>query len=256
MSAEAGLAQGPDADLDHEVREVLSRIHGVSQAMNAIPLELICGALTDLDAGRAAELLNERELRQLLTVGAVLERKSQDEGRLSLAHGVSALEYARLADRLEWTRQWYGVRSKRLWDWAHDELPPSLRTRYFSIVANAKVDVFEPPTYDQQMNVLRHRLEEAERQLEVANHRPAAHSTEQERYIEIGAAVERAAAELPEGWRIEIHLERGAGVVHLFAPAGEAVKFADAGEGFVGSLSDAIASSQNGIDADKIGARS
>ncbi|WAC72110.1 hypothetical protein OU995_21450 [Roseateles sp. SL47] len=51
-------------------------------------------------------------------------------------------------------------RSQRLWQWAHEELTEPLKTRYFNIVANGTADVMESPTYAQQYNLLRHRLDE------------------------------------------------------------------------------------------------
>lgn len=71
----------------------------------------------------------------------------------------------RLQERLEHTQYWYGTRHERLWHWAHEELTPELCHRFFSIVANGTVDGSEPPTYAQQFNMMKHRMEVAERQL-------------------------------------------------------------------------------------------
>jgi hypothetical protein len=71
----------------------------------------------------------------------------------------------RLQSRLEHTQSWYGARFKRLFEWAHGELNESLRNRYFSIVANGTADVFEPPTYAQELNIARYRAERAEADL-------------------------------------------------------------------------------------------
>jgi hypothetical protein len=68
----------------------------------------------------------------------------------------------RLVERHDHTRYWYGVRHKRLWHWAHDELAPDLRDRYFSILANGTADVHEEPTYAQQYNQMQWRMQAAE----------------------------------------------------------------------------------------------
>lgn len=46
--------------------------------------------------------------------------------------------------------------------------------------------------------------------------------TQEERWIEIGKAVERACAELPEGFDLHIELERGAGTIRLYLPGVDA----------------------------------
>lgn len=71
----------------------------------------------------------------------------------------------RLHGRLELTRYWYSTRHERLWHWAHEELTDQQRNRYFSIVANGTADMTEPPTYAQQFNMMKHRMERAEAEL-------------------------------------------------------------------------------------------
>lgn len=71
----------------------------------------------------------------------------------------------RLHGRLEHTRYWYGTRHKRLWHWAHAELNEQQRNRFFSIVANGTAETNEPPTYAQQYNQMKWRMEKAEAEL-------------------------------------------------------------------------------------------
>lgn len=75
-----------------------------------------------------------------------------------------------LHSRLEHTDYWYGTRMARLFDWAHAELSEEQRTRYFSIVANGTADVMEPPTYAQQYNQMKWRLEQALEQVRRLTH--------------------------------------------------------------------------------------
>jgi len=69
-------------------------------------------------------------------------------------------DFVKLRKQLTHTDQWYAMRFKTLGDWArehgHDEV--------FNILANNKVNVQDitPPTYDQQMNLLRQQLERAQ----------------------------------------------------------------------------------------------
>ncbi len=56
--------------------------------------------------------------------------------------------------------QWYAQRWERLKDWARKEIPADLTEQFFSIVANGTKDPCEPPTYGQQMNILRHENKE------------------------------------------------------------------------------------------------
>ena len=48
----------------------------------------------------------------------------------------------------------------------------------------------------------------------------------------IGNEIQRAAKDLPEGWSIQIELERDAGTVTLHNPAGETVEVETSGEPF------------------------
>lgn len=69
-------------------------------------------------------------------------------------------------ERLEHCQYFHGVREKRLWHWAHEELNENQKTRYFNIVANGTASVHESPTYAQQFNTLKHRAETAEAEVE------------------------------------------------------------------------------------------
>lgn len=59
---------------------------------------------------------------------------------------------------LEFRDSWYAVRFKRLREWVKD-LPEKKRKEYFSIVANGTSNQFEPPTYAQIINILKHENE-------------------------------------------------------------------------------------------------
>lgn len=68
-------------------------------------------------------------------------------------------------DRAQHTQEWYATRWRRLKEWARKDIPDNLSNQFFSIIANGTKDPFEPPTYAQQMNVLKHHLERAVRKL-------------------------------------------------------------------------------------------
>lgn len=71
----------------------------------------------------------------------------------------------RLRFRLEFNQSWFSTRLERLWHWAHQELSEEQKDRYFNIVANGTAEMNEPPTYAQELNIVKHRLEAAEREL-------------------------------------------------------------------------------------------
>jgi hypothetical protein len=101
--------------------------------------------------------------RDGLDLIATLQRKS----------GKSPAELRKEAlEELERSRQWWAVRFQRLEDFARAELTPEQQHRFFSIVANGTASPADPPTYAQQMNMLRHELERVQaenRQLVKAN---------------------------------------------------------------------------------------
>ncbi len=83
--------------------------------------------------------------------------------RLRAANDVEAADLLdRVHSSLEHTRYWYGTRHERLWHWAHAELTEQQRQRFFSIVANGTASANEPPTYAQQFNMMKWRMEKAE----------------------------------------------------------------------------------------------
>lgn len=91
-----------------------------------------------------------------LRVSAIVER-------LRAANDVEAADLLdRVHSSLEHTRYWYSTRHERLWHWAHAELTAQQRERFFSIVANGTASVNEPPTYAQQFNMMKWRMERAE----------------------------------------------------------------------------------------------
>lgn len=75
-------------------------------------------------------------------------------------------EVEKAQNALAFTEQWYGVRHKRLWHWAHAELNEEQKRRYFNIVANGTAEHSEPPTYAQQLCRMKHRYECAEKEVE------------------------------------------------------------------------------------------
>lgn len=72
------------------------------------------------------------------------------------------IELERLRDSLDSSRVWYSVRWERLKNLLKE-------TEYgnaaHSIMANGTADPFEPPTYEQQLNTLKYKLEETEKNL-------------------------------------------------------------------------------------------
>lgn len=59
-------------------------------------------------------------------------------------------------EKREFSEQWYAVRLKRIQDWAEETGNGEVLA---NIIANGTSEVTEPPTYDQQMNILRHELD-------------------------------------------------------------------------------------------------
>lgn len=73
-----------------------------------------------------------------------------------------------LEARKDHAESWYACRFKKLREWVKG-LQEEQRKEYFNIVANGKARVSdEPPTYELQFNLLRHRAEKAEKELEKA----------------------------------------------------------------------------------------
>lgn len=67
----------------------------------------------------------------------------------------SVARIAELKRRIEHSDYFYATRFERLSDWARS-LAPELSRMFFDIVANGTAVPHEPPTYAQQMNMLRH----------------------------------------------------------------------------------------------------
>lgn len=110
----------------------------------------------------------ERQVIEQSEAARALEQEvSAQMARLSEAGFEAAAELLdRLLHHRNYTAYWYAVRFRRLWQWAHEELTPELRWRYFSIVANGKADSLEPPTYAHQFNVMEYRMRCAEEKAE------------------------------------------------------------------------------------------
>ena len=58
--------------------------------------------------------------------------------------------------------------------------------------------------------------------------------------LRLGQEIQRAAADLPEGWAINIELMKDAGSVDLVNPAGECTGFYDMADGMSHALTEAI----------------
>jgi len=71
----------------------------------------------------------------------------------------------RLSGRLENTNYWYSTRLERLSQWARQELGEKQREQFFGIIANGSASADEPPTYAQQYNRMKWRMEKAEAEL-------------------------------------------------------------------------------------------
>ena len=71
-------------------------------------------------------------------------------------------EVAELRSSKQHTEQWYATRWARLQDWVESQplLTESDKQEASCIMANAVANSIEPPTYDQQMNTLRHEVAE------------------------------------------------------------------------------------------------
>ena len=70
-------------------------------------------------------------------------------------------------DKREWTERWYGVRWQRLRDLIHEKAP-EIESEACCIIANgtagAATGTYEPPTYAQMLNHLRHENERLKKQ--------------------------------------------------------------------------------------------
>lgn len=74
------------------------------------------------------------------------------------------VELEQLAKKIKHSDYWYGTRYETLFHWAHRELNESQKNQYFSIVANGSAHPDHPPTYAQQMNRLKWKVEAAEKE--------------------------------------------------------------------------------------------
>lgn len=97
-------------------------------------------------------------------------------------------EVERLRKRVEHTEQWYAVRFERIRDEAK---AAGIWPRIACIMANGTAEATEPPTYAQQMNVLRHEVE----RLRAENSRLHVAFTEQREALKRTDAALRSQAE-------------------------------------------------------------
>jgi hypothetical protein len=106
----------------------------------------------------------QKHVCNAIPVGPVLTCiPSEELDRLRALTQQQAEQIAELQNTLSHRDYWYGCRSARLFDWAHEKLPDDLRHEYFSIVANGTIGLEEPPTYAQQFNRMKYRAEEADK---------------------------------------------------------------------------------------------
>ena len=73
-------------------------------------------------------------------------------------------ESKRLAKKLDHNDYYCATRFETIFHWAHRELSESQKNQYFSIVANGSSYPDDPPTYAQQMNSLKWKVEAAEKE--------------------------------------------------------------------------------------------
>lgn len=73
-------------------------------------------------------------------------------------------ESKRLEKKLDHNDYYCATRFETLFHWAHRELNDSQKNQYFSIVANGSSYPDDPPTYAQQMNQLKWKVEAAEKE--------------------------------------------------------------------------------------------
>jgi hypothetical protein len=87
-----------------------------------------------------------------------------------------------LAKKIKWDESWYGARFETLFHWAHRELNEEQKTQYFNIVANGSSSPLDPPTYAQQMNSLKWKVEAAEKERDMLKAELEALRQDAERY--------------------------------------------------------------------------
>jgi DNA-directed RNA polymerase subunit F len=123
------------------------------RAENAAQALLIASLKEDL--GLASVALEQKQVL-IASADAILSDTQRQNAE-------QAEQIAELQNTLSHRDYWYGCRSARLFDWAHEKLPDDLRHEYFSIVANGTIGLEEPPTYAQQFNRMKYRAEEADK---------------------------------------------------------------------------------------------
>lgn len=92
-----------------------------------------------------------------MTYKAGMENVAQQRDQLKV-------ELEQLAKKIKHSDYWHGTRFETLFHWAHRELNDSQKNQYFSIVANGSSYPDDPPTYAQQMNRLKWKVEAAEKE--------------------------------------------------------------------------------------------
>lgn len=115
-----------------------------------------CGTETRETLLANADNVNaERNTNQMLTDALLAAEDERDALKV---------ESKRLAKKIDHSEYWYGTRFETLFHWAHRELNEQQKNQYFSIVANGSSAPDDPPTYAQQMNQLKWKVEAAEKE--------------------------------------------------------------------------------------------
>jgi hypothetical protein len=112
--------------------------------------EVILELLAEIDRLRTAE-------GDAMTYKAGMENVAQQRDQLKV-------DLEQLAKKIKHSDYWHGTRFETLFHWAHRELNDSQKNQYFSIVANGSSYPDDPPTYAQQMNQLKWKVEAAEKE--------------------------------------------------------------------------------------------
>lgn len=62
----------------------------------------------------------------------------------------------------------------------------------------------------------------------------------QKECLRIGEEIQRAASDLPDGWELEVFVEKGYGCVKLYPPDGDSIHFEDTADGISHCITGAI----------------
>jgi hypothetical protein len=125
-------------------------IDAVTAFMGAATPAAVLELFAEIDRLRTAE-------GDAMTYKAGMENVAQQRDQLKI-------DLEQLAKKIKHSDYWHGTRFETLFHWAHRELNDSQKNQYFSIVANGSSYPDDPPTYAQQMNQLKWKVEAAEKE--------------------------------------------------------------------------------------------